>query len=417
MVDPSLFTAPYDAALTEGLLASGTNPVWAGGPTRRGDRQEIPADRVLPMFYRRVDQLQSAPAALRTVLKGAAHLWGLLRLVARVYTQRPDVVHFQWLVVPPLDLLAMRLIGRRAPVVLTVHDTVPFNGDRLSQMQTGALDLALRTCDALIVHTAEARRAADRARAARRSDRRHPARPTGAARSAARGRRPRQPTAAPLHAVRRAETVQGDRRAAGRRRLAAAGGAPPARGSWWPGARAWIWRPSSGRSPRLGLDDVVELRAHRLSEPEMAELFAATDCFLFPYRQIDASGVYYLTKALGKWMIASRVGIFAEDLADGSRGALVAPEAPDQLASAIANAIDVLPRPAPYAPEAGVAEHRGGDGARCTRPPWRGASEPIGSRAHRPAGPPRWRRNEHHALAVRRRRRARSAGTRSCCCG
>src|SRR5206468_2365498 len=157
MVDPSLFTAPYDAALTEGLLASGTNPVWAGRPTRRGDRQEIPADRVLPMFYRRVDQLQRAPAALRTVLKGAAHLWGLLRLVARVYTQRPDVVHFQWLVVPPLDLLAMRLIGRRAPVVLTVHDTVPFNGDRLSQMQTGALDLALRTCDALIVHTAEAR--------------------------------------------------------------------------------------------------------------------------------------------------------------------------------------------------------------------------------------------------------------------
>ena len=99
----------------------------------------------------------------------------------------------------------------------------------------------------------------------------------------------------------------------------------------------------------LALEDVVELRPRRLSESEMAELFAVTDCFLFPYRQIDASGVYYLTKALGKWMIASRVGIFAEDLADGSRGALVTPEAPHELAGAIAAAIEEAPEPAAYA--------------------------------------------------------------------
>ena len=84
-------------------------------------------------------------------------MWGLIRLVARVYAQRPDVVHFQWLVVPPLDLLAMWLIRRRASLVVTVHDTIPFNGDRLPRLQTRALDHALRTCDALIVHTREAR--------------------------------------------------------------------------------------------------------------------------------------------------------------------------------------------------------------------------------------------------------------------
>ena len=33
----------------------------------------------------------------------------------------------------------------------------------------------------------------------------------------------------------------------------------------------------------------------------MADLFAETDCFVFPYRQIDASGVYFLTKSLNKW--------------------------------------------------------------------------------------------------------------------
>ena len=146
----------------------------------------------------------------------------------------------------------------------------------------------------------------------------------------------------------------------------------------------------------LGLDDVVELRAHRLSEPEMAELFAATDCFLFPYRQIDASGVYYLTKALGKWMIASRVGIFAEDLADGSRGALVAPEAPDQLASAIANGHR---RAAAARPVRAGSRSGGTSGPRrcaCTRPRL-ARREPAVARAHRPAGPPRWRLNERHA--------------------
>jgi DNA-binding NarL/FixJ family response regulator len=43
LVDPSLFTAPYDAALTQGLIANGISPTWMTRPTRRADRQELPA--------------------------------------------------------------------------------------------------------------------------------------------------------------------------------------------------------------------------------------------------------------------------------------------------------------------------------------------------------------------------------------
>ena len=82
-----------------------------------------------------------APRRVRTLLKGAAHLAGSSGW-SGAFRDRPDVVHFQWLVVPPLDVLAMLLIRRRAAVVLTVHDTVPFNGDRLSRLQTGALGVA-----------------------------------------------------------------------------------------------------------------------------------------------------------------------------------------------------------------------------------------------------------------------------------
>jgi hypothetical protein len=131
LVDPSLFTAPYDAALTEGLVAAGVEPLWATRPTRQGDRQEIPIERTSPFFYRRVDEAGWLPSKLKPVAKGAAHLAGLVKLLWMVWARKPDVVHVQWVVVPPLDALAMLLISRRCALVLTVHDTVPFNGERL----------------------------------------------------------------------------------------------------------------------------------------------------------------------------------------------------------------------------------------------------------------------------------------------
>ena len=103
--------------------------------------------------------------------------------------------------------------------------------------------------------------------------------------------------------------------------------------------------PIADRIEALGLVDVVEIRARRLSEEEMASLFAETDCFVFPYRAIDASGVYFLVKSLGKWMIATRVGIFAEDLQEGTHGTLVPPEDTTALAAALELALQAKPRP------------------------------------------------------------------------
>jgi len=107
------------------------------------------------------------------------------------------------------------------------------------------------------------------------------------------------------------------------------------------------------RIAALGLGSVVQIRAERLSEEEMAELFAEADCFLMPYRQIDASGVYFLVKSLGKWLIASKVGIFAEDLREGSQGWLVPPGSASHLAVTMARAI--VERPVPERVEVGEA--------------------------------------------------------------
>ncbi|MDO9315457.1 MAG: glycosyltransferase [Burkholderiaceae bacterium] len=97
--------------------------------------------------------------------------------------------------------------------------------------------------------------------------------------------------------------------------------------------------PLEARIAALGLADTIELRPQRQSEEAMAALFVEADSFVFPYRQIDASGVWFLTQALGRWMIASRVGIFAADLAEGRQGVLVPPGDAAALAAAMEHAV------------------------------------------------------------------------------
>jgi glycosyltransferase involved in cell wall biosynthesis len=105
--------------------------------------------------------------------------------------------------------------------------------------------------------------------------------------------------------------------------------------------------PLVARIAELGLQAQFDLRPQRQSEEEMAVLFAQADAFVFPYRQIDASGVYFLVKSLGKWLIASQVGIFAEDIEPGVQGALIPCEDVDALAAALQSAVLERPRREP----------------------------------------------------------------------
>lgn len=342
LVDPSLFTAPYNAALTEGLVAAGVDAQWATRPTRPGDRQEIPLERTDPFFYRRVEQAGWLPGPLKPVAKGMAHLGGLAALLRRIGASRPDVVHLQWVVVPPLDVPAMAWIKRLRPLVFTVHDTVPFNGQKMSWLQRVGHDGPLRMAHRLIVHTRSGRDAL--------LARGVPARkiaviPHGPLRLPV----PTPPQQGPrdprwtcvlfgeikpykgldllIEAVARLTRQQRDALrivVAGRPRMDLA--------------------PLQAQIAKLGLAAQFDLRPVRQSEEQMAVLFGEADCFLFPYRQIDASGVYFLVKGLGKWLIASRVGIFAEDMEAGRDGTLVPAEDVGALAQALAEGIASRPR-------------------------------------------------------------------------
>jgi glycosyltransferase involved in cell wall biosynthesis len=107
--------------------------------------------------------------------------------------------------------------------------------------------------------------------------------------------------------------------------------------------------PLVARIAARGVGRQFELRLQRLSEEEMAALFAEADGFVLPYRQIDASGVYYLVRGLGKWLIASRVGVFAESMS-GEEGVLVAPGDIGALAGALGRAVTERPAGAARVP-------------------------------------------------------------------
>ena len=103
--------------------------------------------RIDEHFYRHVRG--AAGSRLRTVAKAAEHLPDTLRY--RAVAADVDIVHFQWLTVPWLDL---RLLPE-SPVVLTIHD--PMARGLLDRLAAPAH--LLRALPAVVVHTEAARRA------------------------------------------------------------------------------------------------------------------------------------------------------------------------------------------------------------------------------------------------------------------
>lgn len=336
LLDASLFTEPYDAALSEGLVDAGVRPIWVTRPTRREDRAKLPPEHTEPFFYRRTDEAGWLPAGLRPFVKGLAHLAGMARLVMRVRRSQPDVVHVQWVVLPLVDFAAITIIRRWCPVVLTVHDSAPWSA--ASWLQRLGYERPAKLAHRVIVHTRSAQQALQAAGVPEERLRVIPHGPlrlaVTASASATHSRDPRwtlllfgeikpykgldvliEAVAAMAPSMRRRLRVV----VAGRPRMDVT--------------------PLVARISELGLGEQFDLRLRRLTEEQMAQVFAEADGFVFPYRRIDASGVYFLVKPLGKWLIASRVGIFAEDMPGEGEGELVGPGDSLALARAIERAV------------------------------------------------------------------------------
>jgi len=125
LVDPSAFTPPYDRALAAGLARRGVEVELLTSRFLHGPVPAAEGYRVEERFYRRT-AARGLDAPARLPFKGAEHLADMLR-----FRRAPgaDLVHYQWLTVPPLDV---HLLPPTRPRVCTAHYILPPRPSRRS---------------------------------------------------------------------------------------------------------------------------------------------------------------------------------------------------------------------------------------------------------------------------------------------
>ena len=338
LIDPSLFTLPYDAALAAGLQAEG-HQVVLHGRTPGPDDNATDGAPLRASFYRVADApaLARLPRTLRLGIKGLDHAWSMQALVRRLRRERPDVIHFQWL---PLPVVDRRFLGRLraiAPLVLTVHDTNPFNGNPTGTLQKLGARAAFADFDRLIVHTEQ-----------------------GRARLLAHGEGRDRIAVMPHGLLGRASAHAAADPMQGEVTFLLFGKIKPYKGADLlieafarldPALRAQarlriVGKPYMDLEPlyqlarRHGVSDRVAVEPRFVGDEEVGGIFGPGVVASFPYREIEASGVLSLAITFGRPILAARLGSFIEAVQDGEHGLLVPPEDVGALSAAMARFVE-----------------------------------------------------------------------------
>jgi glycosyltransferase involved in cell wall biosynthesis len=141
LLDPPAYSPPYDHALAAALARLGADVRLLTSSFAYGEPPSADGYVRDQRFYRHA--LGPAGSRLRALSKRAEHP---LDMLAYRRGSEADVVHFEWLAVPRLDL---RLLPAR-PTVLTIHDP-------LERGRTPLPAAAFADIDAIVVHSQYAR--------------------------------------------------------------------------------------------------------------------------------------------------------------------------------------------------------------------------------------------------------------------
>jgi glycosyltransferase involved in cell wall biosynthesis len=143
LVDPSAFTPPYDRALAAALARAGAEVELLSARFLYGPVPPVEGYRVEEFFYRR-SASRGLDAPARLPFKAAEHVPDMLRLRRALDA---DVVHYQWLTVPSLDI---HLLPQRRPRVMTAHYILP---PRPSRRQLRSARRVFGVMDAVVAHS------------------------------------------------------------------------------------------------------------------------------------------------------------------------------------------------------------------------------------------------------------------------
>jgi glycosyltransferase involved in cell wall biosynthesis len=329
-----MFSLPYDFALTDGIQATGAS-IRVYGRVLRFPGEFAMHGEYVPFFYRMSDGLIGGAARqpFRLYLKACEHLLDMGRFVSECRRRRPDVVHFEWIPVPMIDSWFLDRIKQVCPIVLTVHDSTPFNGDPPSRLQLRETSKCWRKFDQLITHTCLGRETLLQLGVERN---RINVIPHGILRE--------RPGTNPLH-----------RNASDRVNLLFFGQIKHYKGldvfiealsclseDTLRKIRVRICgKPFMDLAPLLekietaGLSGIIDVRADHIPDHEVDSLFTQSDIIVLPYQRIDASGVLSIALGRGLAVVASDIGGFSELLEDGETALLCPPNDVPAFARAI----------------------------------------------------------------------------------
>ncbi|HXP73329.1 MAG TPA: glycosyltransferase family 4 protein [Stellaceae bacterium] len=334
LIDPSLFTLPYDMKLVQGLRGLGHSVSFYGKSLGR-DETAPDGAALVQHFYPEMQNwgISRWPTPVSKMAKGVLHFRSMRRLVDVLRAEQPDVIHFQWLPLPIVDRRFIGALRTIAPLVLTAHDSRPFNASPSSMIQKLGATSALDRFDRVVVHTEQARRrlveyGVEPGRIARiahgflHDD--HPA--PAAARAAGEDKpvcfllfgkiKPYKGADLAIEAMRRMLPRERERcllRIVGKPYVDT--------------------RPLVRAAAELG--SCVALEFRHVPDAEIPSLLAEADALLFPYREIDMSGVLMAALTAARPIIASEIGGFTELLQNGQTALLVPAGDPDALSAAM----------------------------------------------------------------------------------
>jgi len=326
LVDPSAFTPPYDRALAAALARAGAEVELLTTRFLYGPVPPAEGYRVEERFYRRsAGRGLDAPA--RLPFKAAEHVPDMLRFRRAADA---DVVHYQWLTVPPLDV---RLLPPARPRVMTAHYILP---PQPSRRQVRSAHRVFDSMDAVVAHSEHgAARLRDEVGLDRAKVRVIPhgafdyltqlpeEKPLPRELEGAEG-----PVILSFGLLRPYKGIENLLEAY--RRMAAAVPAPP---------ELWIVG-----NPRMDVGPLRELAAQAggrvrfvtrfVEDAEIPAIFRRADLLVLPYLDAEHSGVLYTGLAFGKPMVLSAVGGFPE-VAESGAARLVPPGDTASLAAAL----------------------------------------------------------------------------------
>ena len=317
IIDSSLFTIPYDRELCNALAKKGNTVHLYGCPLREGETLAMDEPHFHPFFYRFIHIVNGFPNVIRLFLKGLNHIYSMLCLIFELARLKPDVIHFQWCPLPMVDRWFLPRFRKIAPLILTVHDTTPFNDDPASGLQRIGTERILTLFDRLIVHT---HRGISRLRSVSIPEDRITVVPHGILSHDS-----------PTDFANSEATVESSN-VAGDVVFLQFGKIKPYKGIDLL-IRAAAKMPDDVRNrcrflivgkaymdvlqlhemgEQMGVGERFTFDLRFIDDHEIAGLFHRADVLLFPYREIEASGVLMASLAAGRPIVATRIGVFDE---------------------------------------------------------------------------------------------------------